>query len=588
MADATAQATALRAQLAATVAQQVAQYAQNLATVVQSNPHGEVLALLDRPDVAQSLAQSLAAARSQALAALQQAWAATGADPASPVLASLAQDVQRAYADAPGVIREAAIRAWHSVPQQSFTVGVSTPGTNPAYQTALQRAQAIRDALNGPAQALALRNGLSVIVAGSSGRTEATLAEAMARPDAHLLGKRWVASMDGKDPKSCVWCRRLHGAVVPLSAQFPHPAQIGGHKPPKPYMGRLDGPELHPHCLPGDTRVLAEGITGAVARVFDGEVVVISTLTGKHLSITPNHPVLTGRGWVPAGEITEADHVVSTVSGQRPSAADNDDEDVPPLIEDVAVAFLGTSQVTPVEVPVAAKDFHGDGTGSEVCVVGAYRSLLTDLKSPVSQHLHHHDFPAANAQSALLPGECPSRLGLKALVCTAFGGMRSSSSGLPLRWRKPALGDNLLLAHSAEGDPLTDQELCEGSARDSLLLGERLDTFAGQVSLDQVARVSRRPFTGHVYNLQTRSGWYIGSGIVVHNCQCHLEIVPLAEAPVPAPAPVPPEELPDMVSSEDIAAMPEERYQSMRHFLSSALHELAQVIRAILGIGAGS
>jgi hypothetical protein len=316
MADATAQVTALRAQLAASVLQQVNRYAQNLATVVLSNPHGEILALLDRPDVAQALTQSLAAARSQALAALQQAWAATGADSASPVLASLAQDVQRAYNEAPGLIREAAVHAWHSVPQQSFTVGVSTPGTNPAYQTAVQRAQAVRDALDGPAQALALRNGLSVVVAGSSGRTEATLAEAIAQPDAHLLGKRWVASMDGKDPKSCAWCRRLHGTVVPLDAQFPHPVQIGDHKPPKPYRGRLDGPELHPHC------------------------------------------------------------------------------------------------------------------------------------------------------------------------------------------------------------------------------------------------------------------------------QCFLEIVPLVDAPVPvpAPAPVPPEELPDMVSSEDIAAMPEERYQSMRHFLASALHELAQVIRAILGI----
>lgn len=316
MADATQLATALRAQLAAAVVHQVSQYAQNLATVVQANPGTSILGLLDRPDVAQSLSRSLDGARAQAQSAIQQAWAATGADTASPILAHLAQDVDRAYNEAPGLIRNAAIHAWHSVPQQSFAVGVSTPGTNPAYQTAVQRAQAIRTALAGYGPALALRNGLSVVVAGSSGRTEATLADAAAQPDSHLLGKRWVASMGGKDPKSCIWCKRLHGTVVPLGSQFPHPGEIGGHRPPRLYMGRLTGPELHPHC------------------------------------------------------------------------------------------------------------------------------------------------------------------------------------------------------------------------------------------------------------------------------QCHLEIVPLAEAPVPAPVSVPPEELPDMVSSEDIAAMPEERYQSMRHFLSSALHELAQVIRALLGIGA--
>jgi len=39
------------------------------------------------------------------------------------------------------------------------------------------------------------------------------------------------------------------------------------------------------------------------------------------------------------------------------------------------------------------------------------------------------------------------------------------------------------------------------------------------------------------------------------------------------------------VSSEDIAALPEERYQNLRHFIGSALHELGQLIRALLGIG---
>src|SRR5579863_2375809 len=125
MADATGLASTLRAQLAASVQQQLARYAQALSTVVQSNSNSSILPLLDRPDVSQALTQALTTARAQALGALQQAWAATGADPASPVLASLAQDVQRAYSEAPGLIRNAAIQAWHSIPQQSFTVGES-------------------------------------------------------------------------------------------------------------------------------------------------------------------------------------------------------------------------------------------------------------------------------------------------------------------------------------------------------------------------------------------------------------------------------------------------------------------------------
>jgi hypothetical protein len=201
---------ALRAQLAASVRHQVSRYAANLATVVQSNPHGSILTLLNRPDVAQSLDRNLAGARAQALAAVQQSWQAGS----SPTLSSLIQDVERAYNEAPGRIRQAAITAWHSIPQQSFTVGVSTPGTNPAYQTAYQRAQAVRTALEGQADALALRNGLSTHVAAAGSRTEVIREE----------------------------------AGIPAGAQFPHPAPIGKHQPPKLYRGVLHGPPLHPNC----------------------------------------------------------------------------------------------------------------------------------------------------------------------------------------------------------------------------------------------------------------------------------------------------------------------------------------------------
>jgi len=54
-----------------------------------------------------------------------------------------------------------------------------------------------------------------------------------------------------------------------------------------------------------------------------------------------------------------------------------------------------------------------------------------------------------------------------------------------------------------------------------------LARFAGMVSLDKVVNVTESNFTGHVYNLQTNSEWYIVSngkddvnGIIVHNCRC--------------------------------------------------------------------
>jgi hypothetical protein len=53
--------------------------------------------------------------------------------------------------------------------------------------------------------------------------------------------------------------------------------------------------------------------------------------------------------------------------------------------------------------------------------------------------------------------------------------------------------------------------------------GEVDDRRAGAVALDQVVRIRRRPWSGHVYNLETVAGWYVANGLIVHNCRCTTE-----------------------------------------------------------------
>jgi hypothetical protein len=71
---------------------------------------------------------------------------------------------------------------------------------------------------------------------------------------------------------------------------------------------------------------------------------------------------------------------------------------------------------------------------------------------------------------------------------------------------KPALG---LPPHKSRvGDPNLDRYLGAGHA---------LRTKASNV-----VSVNTRMFSGHVYNLQTISGWYVTNGIVTHNCRCSM------------------------------------------------------------------
>lgn len=49
--------------------------------------------------------------------------------------------------------------------------------------------------------------------------------------------------------------------------------------------------------------------------------------------------------------------------------------------------------------------------------------------------------------------------------------------------------------------------------------------LASLVSPSRVTQVLRRPFRGHVYNLQTKAGWYVAENIITHNCS--LVLIPL-------------------------------------------------------------
>ncbi|MFL1547004.1 phage minor head protein [Pseudomonas sp. O39] len=126
-------------------------------------------------------------------------------------------------------------------------------------------------------------------------------------------------------------------------------------------------PPFHPNCLPGHTLVTASsGIAGVSKRWFDGEVVVFKTSSGRVLTCTPNHPILTDKGWVAAKELDLRSNVICDGSSKWAGVVDGDDHDMPSSIHEVTEAFLSNSSVLACPVPVSAPYFHGDGVGSEV------------------------------------------------------------------------------------------------------------------------------------------------------------------------------------------------------------------------------
>lgn len=324
---------------------------------------------------------------------------------------------------------------------------------------------------------------------------------------------------------------------------------------------------LHPRCVPGDTHVLAEGVSAASKRWYDGDLLVISTASGKRLACTPNHPILTPRGWVPASLLHVGGYVISGGVAERVGLGEDNHEDVPPTIHEVADALAGSSEVASAEVPVAAEDFHGDGIDGSIAVVWANRHGGHDpYDAAAAEHLAQYELGWRHVEPLVLGGLCPHGLLVFGVDASSHGVVRG------LREAHALLGAGLGHSgiHRLAASPGLYAGICEApaddAARHAVVLGERLlggasdvgghylrgghfaparlehtgrlqdrgylqrsdpempggflDSVPGGVESDEIIRIESSSFSGHVYNLQTRTGVFLANGIVTHNCRC--------------------------------------------------------------------
>ena len=352
-------------------------------------------------------------------------------------------------------------------------------------------------------------------------------------------------------------------AVGPLELEEPFPSG-DQHSP------------AHPRCLPGDALVRARDVLAYSKRWYEGEMVVIRTAAQDDLRCTPNHPVLTDRGWIAAGLLNEGCNVIRALGAQRESASDPDAQDMPSRIEDIAEAFRLSGQMLAREVPVSAEDFHGDGKGSKVAVIGTDRLLWDRLDAALREHGGQSDFERVGPQALALDSERGLDLLRKGDGYASGGVVNATEARFPLfgehllpfdgfsfgrvadmnsgllepeshavsldakRLRDSILGHATNVGSNNRGVIGGDSAL-EVSGRaatapepkgaavsgkdvlvDAVSARKVAERLFGEVILDEILSVRRVPFAGHVFNLETESHVYLVSGVVSHNCRCAL------------------------------------------------------------------
>lgn len=290
-------------------------------------------------------------------------------------------------------------------------------------------------------------------------------------------------------------------------------------------IGDIDAlPPAHVNCLTGDSFVLPiGGVTAGSERIFDGDIISIDT--GENLlTVTPNHPILTRRGWVPACEIMQEDYLFcyggSDGITSRIDAISNDDDNKIATIKNVFDS-LGFPMF---RVPMTAPDFHGDGANSQVATIRPNRKVVDNFKiitpKPVPQNdlsFRNVEFEIAlsglGADNSFLLRNNPAPTGV--MGGPNLGHSCFSVHELPF--------ESFGLGLAAWLDTELDKMFSENKTADTDLFSQLIFGLAGQITMRKVIKVTKNNFSGHVYNLQTESGLFVANGIITHNCRCFIE-----------------------------------------------------------------
>lgn len=379
-----------------------------------------------------------------------------------------------------------------------------------------------------------------------------------------------VSSHIGARPSHAEWhgrCYHIGGAVEVDGVKYEDFHEGTGYQGLRGPYTALGDQLLGVNCVVEGTEVWGPSPRVVYRREYSGEIVSIRTALGHRLAVTPNHPVLTPQGWIPAHLLREGCHIFSACLGNgSPNGARPNNDERPPRIEQVFDTWRDSVKVR--ALLGSAGDFHGDGIADrEVEVVLVDVPLVDDRQPPLPQHGAEARLHGASRLSdsclrrgpldevgMALPGTPDGIMGWRGEGAALLGGHPGKPRAHCIA---PALGgiaplgealadDHVPRAHAHGNIVLCDAGfvkphdlvIVESEApgvgreaefaqavRDDLAADTEFPRYVGGtksffVQLDEVVEVNiDSGVTCHVFNLETESGWYFAGNIVTHNCR---------------------------------------------------------------------
>lgn len=298
-------------------------------------------------------------------------------------------------------------------------------------------------------------------------------------------------------------------------------------------------------CLIGDTPVTGAMVRAVFRRWYEGPMIIIQTTAGRQFTATPNHPMLTRRGWIAAGKLNDSDDLICDAGQQntRPFR-DRDVQQCPPTLREIfnALSFAGAQD----QFDVSEDDFHGDGGHGKVDIFRSDRMLAIGMFAALDEPTIEAGLSTADQAAFCFCSLCHGLLTIDQKIGIGAGTLFDLGSSETIRNRRRGdaepstdfsggLATSVLFLNDIKGkrdrfratparQPDTSDESANGRLTDSDHRCHFPRRQAASIETDRVVLLRKiETWSGHVYNLQTDDGYYNANGVYTGNTIARTE-----------------------------------------------------------------
>jgi predicted double-glycine peptidase len=255
---------------------------------------------------------------------------------------------------------------------------------------------------------------------------------------------------------------------------------------------------------------------------YTGQAIELTTAAGSRLTITPNHPVLTDLGFIPAHRLKKSDNLVRYSGSNQPAVPSYNNQHVPAKVEQVFEAIGKAFPDSRYHKFVAPLNFHGEAVRFDgyVEIVRTDSQLGSDVKIPSAEFVNQNKFNKLSSPQSSLKGSGSLQASLKPVMTSTSGSMGSLDLSETLATVLAGPLQFLSLGSAANLDAGLDKPAGECLAADSALIRKLFERYPRSILFDQIVNINVIHYDGPVYDFESTLGWVVVGTTIIANCRC--------------------------------------------------------------------